>query len=103
MCSVTKPTRIVANDEEGFGLLSLTTVHRTPSLLTGHFSSLVGVDNMSARDWDFLLWQRASDLLQQAERIQRNFLQIAAGAHYRASHGRISCWEPAVNVVGTDE
>lgn len=104
MCSVTKPTRIVANDEEGFGLLSLTTVHRTPSLLaTVHFSSLVGLDNMSAHDWDFLLWQRASDLLQQAERIQRNFLQIAAGAHYRASHGRISCWEPPVNVVETDE
>ena len=72
MCSVTKPTRIVANDEEGFGLLSLTTVHRTPSLLaTVHFSSLVGLDNMSAHDWDFLLWQRASDLLQQAERIDR--------------------------------
>jgi HSP20 family protein len=54
---------------------------------------------MSAHDWDFLIWQRANDLLQQAERIRRNFLQVADGARYRASHG----WEPPVNVVETDE
>jgi HSP20 family molecular chaperone IbpA len=45
----------------------------------------------------------AMPLLQQAERIQRNFLQIAASAHYRASHGRSSSWEPPLNVVETDE
>ena len=58
---------------------------------------------MAAHDWDFLIWHRASDLLQQAERIQRNFLQIAAGAHYRASPGRTPSWEPPVNVVEIDE
>ena len=58
---------------------------------------------MAAQDWDFVIWRRASDLLQQAERIQRNFLQIAASAHYRASHGRSSSWEPPLNVVETDE
>ena len=58
---------------------------------------------MASRDWDVLIWQRASDLLQQAERIHRNFLQIAVGAHYRSSHGRSPCWEPPVNVVETDE
>jgi len=58
---------------------------------------------MSERDWDFLIWHRASDLLQQAERIHRNFLQIAAGARWRASHGRTPSWEPPVNVVETDE
>ena len=58
---------------------------------------------MSAQDWDFLVWRRANDLLQQAERIHRNFLQIAAGAHYRASHGRTPSWEPPVNVVETEE
>lgn len=58
---------------------------------------------MSERDWDFLIWHQANDLLQQAERIHRNFLQIAAGAHYRASHGRTPSWEPPVNVVETDE
>jgi len=58
---------------------------------------------MAERDWDFLIWQRANDLLQQAERIHRNFLQIAAGARYRASHGRTPSWEPPVNVVETDE
>ncbi len=57
---------------------------------------------MSERDWDFLIWHRANDLLQQAERIHRHFLQIAAGAHYRASHGRTPSWEPPVNVVETD-
>jgi len=58
---------------------------------------------MASHDWDFLIWQRASDLLQQAGRIQRNFLQIAAGARYRVSHGRTPSWEPPVNVVETDE
>jgi HSP20 family molecular chaperone IbpA len=58
---------------------------------------------VAPRDWDFLIWQQASDLLQQAERIHRNFLQIAAGAHYRSFHRRSSCWEPPVNVVETDE
>jgi len=58
---------------------------------------------MASRDWDFVIWQQAADLLQQAERIQRNFLQVAAGAHYRSSHGRTSSWEPPVNVVETDD
>jgi HSP20 family protein len=58
---------------------------------------------MSANDWDFLIWQRANDLLQQAERIRRNFLQVADGARYRASQGRTPSWQPPVNVVETDE
>lgn len=58
---------------------------------------------MAAHDWDFILWRRANDLLQQAERIHRNFLQVAAGAHYRASHRRAQSWEPPINVVDTNE
>jgi len=58
---------------------------------------------MAAHDWDLIIWQRANDLLQQAERIHRNFLQVAAGARYRVSHGRTPSWEPPVNVVETDE
>jgi HSP20 family protein len=58
---------------------------------------------MAGSDWDIMIWRRANDLLQQAERIHRNFLQAAAGAHYRASHGRTPSWEPPVNVVETDE
>jgi HSP20 family molecular chaperone IbpA len=58
---------------------------------------------MAAHDWDFIIWQRANDLLQQAERIHRNFLQVAAGARFRATHGRTPSWEPPVNVVETDE
>ena len=58
---------------------------------------------MASHDWDFLIWRRANDLLQQAERIHRNFLQISAGARYRASHGRTPSWEPPVNVVETND
>jgi HSP20 family protein len=58
---------------------------------------------MSERDWDILVWQRAKDLLQQVERFHQNFLQIAAGASYRASYGRTQSWEPPVNVVETRE
>jgi len=58
---------------------------------------------MAAHDWDLIIWQRANDLLQQAERIHRNFLQVAASARYRAQHGRTPSWEPPVNVVETDE
>ena len=58
---------------------------------------------MSAQDWDFIVWRRANDLLKQAERIHRNFLQIAATAQYRAQHGRTPSWQPPVNVVETDE
>ncbi len=58
---------------------------------------------MAAHDWDFIIWQRANDLLRQAERIHRNFLQVAAGARYRTQHGRTPSWDPPVNVVETDE
>jgi HSP20 family molecular chaperone IbpA len=58
---------------------------------------------MATRDWDIVMWQRASDLLQQVERIHRNFLQVAVGVHYRFSHGRSPAWEPPVNVVETEE
>ena len=58
---------------------------------------------MAAHDWDFIMLQRANDLLQQAERIRKNFLQVAASARYRAQYGRTPRWEPPVNVVETDE
>ena len=58
---------------------------------------------MASHDWDFFIWHRANDLLQQAGRIQRNFLQIAADARYRTSPGRSPSWEPPVNVVETEE
>jgi HSP20 family molecular chaperone IbpA len=57
---------------------------------------------MASGDWDFVIWQRTSNLLQQVERIHRNFLQIAASAQYRAFPGRSPAWEPPLNVVETD-
>jgi HSP20 family protein len=58
---------------------------------------------MASQDWELLIWQRANALLQQAERIQRNFLQIAERSHYRAVYGRGSSWAPPVNVIETDD
>ncbi|MGH7825058.1 MAG: Hsp20/alpha crystallin family protein [Candidatus Binatia bacterium] len=58
---------------------------------------------MASRDWDILVWRQASDLLQQADRIHKNFLQLEIGAHYRSFQRRGSPWAPPVNVVETDE
>lgn len=56
-----------------------------------------------SQDWELLIWQHANALLRQAERIQRNFVQVAITSQYRASHGRNTSWEPPINVVETDE
>ena len=58
---------------------------------------------MASQDWDLLIWQRANALLRQAERIQRNFVQVAVSSQYRASYGGSMSWEPPVNIVETDE
>ena len=58
---------------------------------------------MAERDWDIFIWSRANELIHRAERIQRNFIQIAASAQYRSSQGRAPSWEPPVNVIETDE
>ena len=53
--------------------------------------------------WDFFTWQQASDLMEQAERIERNFLQVAAASRYLATSSRAGAWAPTVNVVETDQ
>jgi HSP20 family molecular chaperone IbpA len=58
---------------------------------------------MAERDWDIVILHRATDLLQQAERIQRNFWQIAESARFRSSRGKRLSWEPPVNIVETGE
>lgn len=58
---------------------------------------------MPSQDWELLIWQRADALMRQAERIQRNFIQIAVSSQNRASQGRSTSWEPPVNIVETDE
>ncbi|HEY3305195.1 MAG TPA: Hsp20/alpha crystallin family protein [Candidatus Binatia bacterium] len=52
--------------------------------------------------WDPWMWRQASELLEQAERIQRSFLQAALGG-LQASVDQRARWSPAVNVVETDE
>jgi HSP20 family protein len=58
---------------------------------------------MASQDWEILIWQRANALLQQAERIQRNFFQIAVRSQYRAFESRSPSWEPPINVIDTDD
>jgi HSP20 family molecular chaperone IbpA len=58
---------------------------------------------MTARQWDLVFWQQASDLLEQAERIQRNFLQFAVSVHYQNSPSQAACWAPPVNVIEEDQ
>ena len=59
---------------------------------------------MSAHDWDFIIWQRANDLLQQAERIHEEFsTSRRRGSLSGFNTGRTPSWEPPVNVVETDE
>lgn len=57
---------------------------------------------MASGDWDFVVWRRADDLRQQAERIHRNFLQMALATRYRIQQGRGARWEPPVNLIETD-
>jgi len=53
--------------------------------------------------WDFFAWQQASDLMEQAERIERNLLQVAAASRYLATSSRAGAWAPSLNVVETDQ
>jgi hypothetical protein len=57
---------------------------------------------MNSRYWDFLIWQQASDLIEQAARIHRNFLQVVVASHYQGLPGRAANWVPPVNVVETN-
>ena len=58
---------------------------------------------MTSRHWDFLDWRQTSDLMEQAERIERNFLQVAAARHYLAISSQAGAWAPSVNVVETNQ
>jgi HSP20 family protein len=89
------------------GRTLLTMLCSSPRLLVGfeneRFIQISEDQPMAAGDWDLLFWRQASDLLQQAERIHKNFLQLAAGANYRSFQRRSASWAPPVNVVETDE
>ena len=58
---------------------------------------------MSAENWEYIVWQQTNGLIQHAERIHRNLLQIGFAARYETGHGRTPCWEPRVNVVESDD
>jgi HSP20 family molecular chaperone IbpA len=56
---------------------------------------------MKSTDRDLFSRQQFTDLTEQAERFQRNFLQIAAGSHYLEPSSRAGAWAPCINVVKT--
>ena len=58
---------------------------------------------MKPSDWDLFSRQQFSDLMEQAERIQKNFLQVAVGSHYLPPNSRAGGWAPSVNVVKTKQ
>lgn len=47
------------------------------------------------RDPSEWMWERASELLERADRVQRRFFHLSQG-------GARACWEPPVDVVETD-
>jgi len=51
---------------------------------------------------DFSTWQQASELVEQAERIQRIFLQLAAN-HFGTLNRSPAASAPPVNVVETED
>jgi HSP20 family protein len=57
---------------------------------------------MASHEWEILVWQRANSLMRQAERIQRNFAEVAVRSHYRGSQNGSSSWQPPVNILESD-
>ncbi|MBL8862214.1 MAG: Hsp20/alpha crystallin family protein [Planctomycetes bacterium] len=47
------------------------------------------------RDPSEWMWERASELLERADRVQRRFF-------HRAQEGERACWEPPVDVIETE-
>jgi HSP20 family molecular chaperone IbpA len=58
---------------------------------------------MKSRHFDLLIWQQASELIEQAERIHRNLLQVIFATHYQSSHRHAGTWVPPVSVVETNQ
>ena len=52
--------------------------------------------------WDLFAWQQASDVMEQADRIQTNFLRIAA-SRYLVLNSPAGAWAPPVNLVETGQ
>jgi HSP20 family molecular chaperone IbpA len=58
---------------------------------------------MTPRHGNILSWREANSVIEQAERIQRNVLEVTAANHYLATSNRAGAWAPSVNVIETDE
>jgi HSP20 family molecular chaperone IbpA len=56
---------------------------------------------MASRQWDLGFWEQANDLVKQAERIQRNFIEVATSSRYQRTRGA-RAWSPALNLVETE-
>lgn len=51
---------------------------------------------MNSRDLSRLMWGEALSLLEQADRLHRQFFQPA---HFQSAQGQVPAWEPPVDVV----
>ena len=56
---------------------------------------------MASREWDLRFWEQTNDLIKQAERIQRNFLEVAVSSQYQSNRS-VRTWSPALNVMETE-
>jgi len=56
---------------------------------------------MASRQWDLRFWEQANDLVKQAERIQRSFIEVATSSRYERTRSA-RAWSPALNLVETE-
>ena len=57
---------------------------------------------MASREWELGFWEQANDLVKQAERIQRNFAEVAISSRYQRTRSA-RAWSPPVNLVETEQ
>lgn len=56
---------------------------------------------MASLEWELRFWEQANDLIKQAERIQRNFAEVAISSRYQRTRSA-RAWSPPINLVETE-
>ncbi len=78
------------------------------SMTNGLIPRIAGItktatNHMKPDGWNFLSWQPTCDLLEQAERIQRNYLRVVIESHCQSSYSCPGTWARALNDLETGE